>query len=45
MTIVVLEQTFSDSLVRSINLFCDVRDASEEVMFKTIFEQPMVQRF
>jgi hypothetical protein len=39
-----LEQTFSDSLVRSFNLFRDVRDASQEVMFKTIFEQPMVQR-
>jgi hypothetical protein len=39
-----LEQTFSDSLVRSFNLFRDVRNASQEVMFKTIFEQPMVQR-
>jgi hypothetical protein len=41
---VALEQTFSDSLVRSFNLFRDVRDASQEVMFKAIFEQPIVQR-
>jgi hypothetical protein len=42
--LVVLEQTFSDTLVRSLDLFRDVRDNSQELLFKMIFEDPFVQR-
>jgi hypothetical protein len=41
---VTLEELFSDSLVHTLNLFRDLRDDSQEVMFKAIFERPIVQR-
>jgi pimeloyl-ACP methyl ester carboxylesterase len=42
--LVELEQTFSDTLVRSLDLFRDFRDQSQELLFKLIFEDPFVQR-
>jgi len=42
--LVALEQAFSDTLVRSLDLFRDVRDNSQELLFKLIFEDPFVQR-
>jgi hypothetical protein len=39
-----LEQTFSESLVRSLHLLRDVRDNSQELLFNAIFGQPLVQR-
>jgi hypothetical protein len=41
---VALEQTFSDTLVRSLDLVRDVRDGSQELLFKLIFKDPFVQR-
>jgi pimeloyl-ACP methyl ester carboxylesterase len=39
-----LEQAFSDGLVRTLDLFRDVRDDSQELLFKAIFERSIVQR-
>ncbi len=39
-----IEQTFSDTLVRSLDLFRDLRDGTQELLFKAIFEDPFVQR-
>ena len=41
---VALEQTFSDTLVRSLDIVRDARDHSQELLFKLIFEDPFVQR-
>jgi hypothetical protein len=41
---VAIEQAFSDWLVGSLDVVKDVRDKSQERMFKEIFERPIVQR-
>jgi len=41
---VAAEEAVSDSLVRWLNLFRDLRDQSQEVAFKMIYEQPLLQR-
>jgi len=40
----VAEEAFSNSLVRWLDLFRDLRDQSQEVLFKAIYEQPLLQR-
>ncbi|MGB8204050.1 MAG: DUF3141 domain-containing protein [Candidatus Baltobacteraceae bacterium] len=39
-----IEQAFSESIVRWLDLFRDLRDQSQEVAFKAIYEQPLLQR-
>ncbi len=41
---VAAEQALSDSIVRWLDLFRDLRDQSQEVAFKMIYEQPLLQR-
>jgi hypothetical protein len=41
---VTLEQGLSDSIVSCLDLYRDIRDKSREMMFKAIYEQPLVQR-
>jgi pimeloyl-ACP methyl ester carboxylesterase len=42
--LVALEETLSDGIIHSLDLFRDVRDGSQELLFKAIFERSFVQR-
>jgi pimeloyl-ACP methyl ester carboxylesterase len=40
-----LEKAFSDATIRTLNLWRDLRDAASEFLFKSIYENPIMEQF